>query len=102
MEMMLLGEKIFAPQALQWGMINRMTSAADLMPTALKLAAHLANGPTRTLAMIRKIAWSGLDNSWDDQLHLERVSQRDAGRTADFREGVSAFLTKRPAQFTGA
>jgi 2-(1,2-epoxy-1,2-dihydrophenyl)acetyl-CoA isomerase len=101
MEMMLLGEKIFAPQALEWGLINRVVPAAELLPSALKLATDLANGPTKTLAMIRKIAWASLDNTWGDQLHLERVTQRDAGGTADFREGVTAFLTKRPAQFTG-
>ena len=52
--------------------------------------------------MIRRIAWASLDNDWKEQLHLERVTQRDAGRTADFAEGVAAFAQKRPAKFKGA
>ena len=102
MEMMLLGEKIPAAQALDWGLINRVVPDAELMTTAREMALNLANGPTKTLAMIRKIAWAGMDATWDEQLQAERVVQRDAGRTADFREGVAAFLMKRPAQFTGA
>lgn len=101
MEMMLLGEKVQAPQALDWGLINRVVPDAALMDEALALATALAAGPTRTLSMIRKLAWSSLDNSWDEQLYQERIHQRIAGQTGDFREGVTAFLTKRPAAFTG-
>jgi 2-(1,2-epoxy-1,2-dihydrophenyl)acetyl-CoA isomerase len=101
MEMMLLGEKIMAPQALAWGLINRVTPDEALQGEARALALALAQGPTRTLSMIRKAAWASLDNDWDAQLTLERQLQRDAGRTADFMEGVTAFLTKRPAAFTG-
>jgi 2-(1,2-epoxy-1,2-dihydrophenyl)acetyl-CoA isomerase len=101
MEMMLLGEKINAAQALEWGLINRVVSDESLQAEAHALAQALAAGPTRTLAMIRKAAWAGLDNTWDDQLALERALQRDAGRTEDFKIGVMAFLTKQPARFTG-
>jgi len=102
MEMMLLGEKVPAAKALEWGLINRVVPDADLLAEAMKLATELASGPTKTLSMIRNMGWASLDNSWDEQLMLERENQRTAGRTADFREGVTAFLTKRPAQFTGA
>jgi 2-(1,2-epoxy-1,2-dihydrophenyl)acetyl-CoA isomerase len=102
MEMMLMGEKIFAPQALEWGLINRVTSAENLMDQAKQLAHELAAGPTLTLAMIRKLAWAGLDNHWDEQLKLERNMQRDAGRTGDFKVGVLAFLSKQVAKFTGS
>jgi 2-(1,2-epoxy-1,2-dihydrophenyl)acetyl-CoA isomerase len=101
MEMMLLGEKIFALQALEWGLINRVTSPETLLDEAKTLAHNLASGPTKTLSMIRQAAWASLDNDWKSQLALERDLQRDAGRTKDFRIGVMAFLSKQVAQFTG-
>lgn len=102
MEMMLLGERIPSAKALEWGMINRLVPDEQVMPTALELASALAAGPTKSLAMIRRMAWSAADTSFEDALAFERNSQRDAGRTADHREGVAAFLSKRPARFTGA
>lgn len=102
MEMMLMGEKIPAAKALEWGLVNRVTPDAELMSTTLALAHEIAGGPTKTLAMIRKAAWASLDNDWSSQLHMERLLQRDAGRSRDFQEGVAAFLQKRPAKFTGA
>jgi 2-(1,2-epoxy-1,2-dihydrophenyl)acetyl-CoA isomerase len=102
MEMMLLGEKIMAPQALEWGLINRVTSPETLLAEAKTLAQSLASGPTKTLSMIRQMAWAGFDNSWDEQLALERTLQRDAGHTNDFKIGVQAFLTKQVAKFTGS
>jgi 2-(1,2-epoxy-1,2-dihydrophenyl)acetyl-CoA isomerase len=102
MEMMLLGDKVPAAQALEWGLINRVVADADLEATALKLAHRLAAGPTRTLGMIREVVWTGAEASWSEALDAERRLQRDAGRTADFGEGVLAFLEKRPARYTGA
>ena len=102
MEMMLLGEKVHAPQALEWGLINRVVSDDALMDEANSLARALASGPTKTLSMIRSMAWSALDNGWEAQLKLERELQRTAGRTNDFTEGVTAFFQKRPAAFTGS
>jgi|JI10StandDraft_1071094.scaffolds.fasta_scaffold02377_4 2-(1,2-epoxy-1,2-dihydrophenyl)acetyl-CoA isomerase len=102
MEMMLLGERIPAAKALEWGMVNRLVPDEQVMPTALDLAKALAAGPTQSLAMIRRMAWSAADASFEDAIATERKNQRDAGRTADHREGVAAFLTKRPARFTGA
>jgi len=102
MEMMLLGEKVPARTALEWGLVNRVVAEAELLATAKALALELANGPTKTLAMIRRLTWAALDNSWPEQLHAERQAQQQAGNTDDFREGVMAFLQKRPANFKGA
>jgi 2-(1,2-epoxy-1,2-dihydrophenyl)acetyl-CoA isomerase len=102
MEMMLLGEKIMASQALDWGLINRVTTPDTLLDEAKTLAYALASGPTKTLSMIRKMAWASLDNDWDQQLALERTMQQQAGRTHDFKVGVRAFLDKQVAKFTGS
>src|SRR5574338_535176 len=102
MEMMLMGERIPAKTALEWGLINRCVPDADLLPTAKALAGELAKGPTKTLGMIRRLAWASLDNTWSEQLQAERQAQRVAGRTEDFREGVQAFFQKREANFKGS
>jgi 2-(1,2-epoxy-1,2-dihydrophenyl)acetyl-CoA isomerase len=101
MEMMLMGERIPAKQASEWGLVNRCVPDAELLPTAKALALELASGPTKTLGMIRRLAWASLDNSWEEQVQAERQAQRVAGRTEDFREGVQAFFQKRPANFKG-
>ena len=100
MEMALLGEKISAAKALEWGLINRVVPDADLMSTAIGIARELANGP-KSLGLIRRAMWDSLDAAWLEQLHTERMAQRIAGKTDDFKEGVSAFLQKRPAAFQG-
>ena len=100
MEMALLGDKIPAKTALDWGLVNRCVPDAELMTTALGIAKELARGPM-SLGMIRQLIWASMDQTWLEQLHDERLSQRVAGKSADFREGVSAFLQKRPAAFSG-
>jgi 2-(1,2-epoxy-1,2-dihydrophenyl)acetyl-CoA isomerase len=100
-ELSLMGERLPAEKALEWGLVNRVYDDAVLMDEVMKLARELANGPTIALSLIRKLYWESPQNSFEDQLNLEFESQRLAGATEDFREGVTAFLEKRPAQFKG-
>jgi 2-(1,2-epoxy-1,2-dihydrophenyl)acetyl-CoA isomerase len=101
MELSLLGERLPAQKALEWGMINRVYEDDELMPEAFQLAEALAAGPTEALRLIRQAYWKSIDNTYEAQLRLERNLQKQAGQTRDFREGVAAFLEKRPAQFKG-
>jgi len=100
-ELSLMGERLPAEKALQWGLVNRVYDDAALMEETMKLAHELANGPTVALSLIRKMYWDSPDNSFEDQLNLEFESQRIAGAAEDFKEGVTAFLEKRPAKFKG-
>lgn len=99
--MMMLGERISAEQALDWGLVYQVVDDATLMDTARTLAARLAKGPTRAYALIRQGIRQCMDKPLTDALMVERSNQLAAGRTADFGEGVAAFLQKRPAVFTG-
>jgi len=101
MELSLLGEKLPAEKALQWGLINRVYDDDELMPRAMELCRELARGPTEALRLIRKAYWESMDNTYEQQLGLEAVLQKQAGQTGDFMEGVAAFLEKRPADFKG-
>ncbi len=98
----MLGERISAEDAAAWGMIWRCVDDDRLMAEARAMAVRLASGPTRALALIKRALNESQGNSLDAQLDLERDLQRIAARSGDFREGVSAFLEKRPAQFRGA
>ena len=100
-ELSLMGERLPAEKALEWGLVNRVHDDAVLMAETMKLAHELADGPTVALSLIRKLYWDSPDNSFEDQLNLEFESQRIAGATEDFKEGVSGFLEKRPAKFRG-
>jgi 2-(1,2-epoxy-1,2-dihydrophenyl)acetyl-CoA isomerase len=101
MELSLLAEKLPAEKALEWGLINRVYDDHRLMDEALALARELAAGPTAALRLIRKAYRHTWDNTYEEQLHLERMCQKEAGQTEDFMEGVSAFREKRPARFRG-
>jgi 2-(1,2-epoxy-1,2-dihydrophenyl)acetyl-CoA isomerase len=99
--MALLGEKISAEQAENWGMIWRCVDDEALQEEAMNMARHLATQPTRGLALIKRALHASSDNNFDEQLDLERDLQRLAGRSEDYREGVSAFMEKRRPTFKG-
>jgi len=99
--MMMLGERIPAEMAADWGMIYKAVDDAELMPTARAIADKLARGPTKALSLIRHGIRAAMDSSLTEGLMVERRHQLIAGRTADFGEGVAAFLQKRPAAFSG-
>ena len=99
--MMMLGERVPAETALDWGMIYQVVDDAALMDTARAVATRLAAGPTRALALIRHGVRQAMDATLTEALMMERRHQLHAGRTADFAEGVGAFLGKRKAAFTG-
>lgn len=101
MGMTLLGEKLPAATAAEWGLVWKCFADAELMPEAQRIAAKLANGPTVGLGLIRQIMRQSWNAGLDQQLETELVAQRQAGRSRDFIEGVMAFLQKRPAKFTG-
>ena len=100
-ELSLMGERLPAEKALEWGLVNRVYDDTALMDETMKLAHELADGPTIALSLIRRLYWESSDNSFEDQLDLEQQMQRRAGAAEDFKEGVTAFLEKRPAKFKG-
>jgi 2-(1,2-epoxy-1,2-dihydrophenyl)acetyl-CoA isomerase len=101
-EMAMLGEKVPAEQALQWGLINRVIADDELQTAAHELATRMAAGPTRSYAGSKRQlnAWSF--GRMQEQLALEATVQHEAARTADFIEGVTAFVEKRAPRFTGS
>ncbi len=102
MELSLLADRLSAEKAEAWGLVNRVYDDNNsLMAGALELARQLARGP-RSLGFIRHAYWQTWHNSYEQQLDLEARLQNQAGKTADYQEGVKAFLEKRPAEFRGA
>ena len=97
----LLGDKVPAEQAESWGMIWRCVDDDALQDEAHKLAAHLARQPTLGLSLIKRALLASSTNTLGQQLDLERDLQSVAGRSEDFREGVAAFIDKRPPEFKG-
>lgn len=99
--LMLLGDKVSASQAQEWGMIWQCVEDEELIPVAMSVASHLATQPTKGLSLIKQALSHSAQNNLEEQLELERDLQRLAGRTVDYREGIAAFFDKRVAQFTG-
>jgi 2-(1,2-epoxy-1,2-dihydrophenyl)acetyl-CoA isomerase len=97
----MLAEPLPAETAEAWGLIWKTVEDAALQEEAERLTARLATQPTQGLSLIKQALDAAQENSLDEQLDLERDFQRKAGRTSDYREGVSAFMEKRPPRFSG-
>jgi 2-(1,2-epoxy-1,2-dihydrophenyl)acetyl-CoA isomerase len=100
-EMALLGERIGAHQALEWGLINRVLPDADFDRDAEALVRRLAAGPTRSYAGTKRQLNHWLYTRMEDQLELEADVQQEMAGSKDFAEGVLAFVQKRQAAFEG-
>jgi 2-(1,2-epoxy-1,2-dihydrophenyl)acetyl-CoA isomerase len=101
-ELAMLGERLPAAKALEWGLINRVVADESLQAEALALAAKLAAGPTRSYAGTKRQLNSWLYSRMAEQLELEAQIQQEMAGSADFLEGAMAFVEKRPARFSGA
>ncbi len=101
-QMALLGERVPAAQALDWGLVNWVYPDASLMDEANTLVEKLAAGPTRSYASSKEALNRFIYGDLDAQLALEAELQHALGRSKDFMEGVTAFGQKRAPAFTGA
>jgi 2-(1,2-epoxy-1,2-dihydrophenyl)acetyl-CoA isomerase len=100
-EMMMLGKRVSAEQARDWGLISRVVEDEHLASEAVLLATNLAQGPTVALGLVRKLARNSEQLSLTEALAAERAAQRKAGQTGDFKAAVMAFLQKHQARFEG-
>ena len=98
----MLGDKLPAKQATQWGLIWRCVPDDSFAAETEALARHFAQAPTHGLAATKRAIYASAANTLDQQLILERDLMREMGQTADYREGVNAFIEKRAPRFQGA
>lgn len=100
-ELMMTGDVTSAARALEMGMINAVVPDEELSSAAMAMAERLAQAPTAAIGRIKELLEASATNDYGSQLELERKAQIQSGQTKDFREGVAAFLEKRPPKFVG-
>jgi len=100
-ELATLGSKVSASQAAEWGMINKVVPAGQLDEEVNQLAARYAKAPTKAIGLMKKMLNKSFHSDLDTMLEYEAFCQEIAGRSEDYKEGVSAFVEKRTPNFTG-
>lgn len=102
MAMAFLGDTVTAEQALEWGLVARLSAPEDLQTTTTKIAASLANGPTKAYSETKNLLNRSFENTLPQQLYAEENAFADCAASNDFEEAASAFLQKRKPCFTGS
>lgn len=97
----LVGERLTAEEAARWGLIWQCVEDEALIPTVREVAERLAAGPTFGYAQTKALIWSSFEHDFASQLDRERDAMRACGQTADYQEGVRAFLEKRAPNYRG-
>lgn len=100
-ELSTMGSKVTAQQALEWGMVNRVVKHEDLDAETQKIAEYYEKAPTKAIALMKKMLNKSFHSDLDTMLQYEAYCQEIAGRSADYKEGVTAFNEKRKPAFRG-
>lgn len=100
-ELLMTGDVVSAQEAVGMGMINAVVVDAELMEQVMTMAERLASAPTAAMGRIKELLEASATKDYAGQLELEREAQIQSGQTKDFREGVAAFIEKRPPKFVG-